>query len=102
MAPETGTLVMRFRMAAATRRIGRQVKRLDVARGGHALVAVDAIDPVRRVPAMFEGVRRVSGSEPKHTCARGQGERCDDQERERELHGVPQLRESRASALASY
>ena len=53
---------MRFRMAAATRRIGRQVKRLDVARGGHALVAVDAIDPVRRVPAMFEGVRRVSGT----------------------------------------
>jgi hypothetical protein len=77
------------------------VQRLDVTRGGHSLVAADAIDPVRRVRAMLEGVRRVAGPEPKHTCARCQGEGCEDEEREREFHGVPQLRESRASALAS-
>jgi hypothetical protein len=55
-------LVMRFRVAADTCRVGREVQRLHVARGGHALVAIDAIDPVRRVRTMLEGMRRVSGT----------------------------------------
>jgi hypothetical protein len=62
MAPETRMLVMRLRMAAHTCRVGGKVQRLDVTRGGHALVAVDAINPVRRVRAMLEGMRRVAGS----------------------------------------
>ena len=95
-------LVMRFRVAADTCRVGREVQRLHVARGGHALVAIDAIDPVRRVRAMLEGMRRVSGTKSEHASAGRQSEGCEDEERERELHGVPQVRERRASALASY
>jgi hypothetical protein len=74
---------------------------LDVSGGGHAFVAVHAIDPARRVRAMFEGMRLVAGAEAEHARARRQGERREDDERERELHGAPQLRERRASALAS-
>jgi hypothetical protein len=101
VAPETGMLVMRLGVATAARRVGGQMQRLDVSGGGHALVAVDAIDPVRRVRAMLERMRRVTGAEAEHARARRQGERRENDERERELHGIPQLRERRASALAS-
>jgi hypothetical protein len=101
VAPETGMLVVRLGVAAAARRVGRQMQRLDVSGGGHAFVAVDTIDPVCRVGAMLEGVRGVARAEAEHARACRQGERCENDERERELHGEPQLRERRASALAS-
>jgi hypothetical protein len=61
VAAETRMLIMRFRVAPHTRRVGREVQRLDVARGCDTSVAVDAIDPVRRVRAMLEGVGRLAG-----------------------------------------
>jgi hypothetical protein len=101
VTPEARVPVVRFRVAAHARRIGRKMQRLDVTRGGHVLMAIDAIDPVCRVRAMLERVGRVSGTNAEQARARRQSERRDDAERERELHGLLQLRERRASALAS-
>jgi len=55
-------LVVRFRVAAHTCRVRGKVQRLDVTGGRHALVAVDAIDAVRGVGTMLEGMRRVAGT----------------------------------------
>ncbi len=93
--------VVRLGVTADTCSVRWKVQRFDITGGGHTLVAIDTIDPVRHVRAMLEGVRRVAGPQPKDPCARRQGEGCQDKERERELHGVPQLRESRARAFAS-
>jgi hypothetical protein len=101
MAPETRMRVVRLGVTPDTGSVRRKVQRFDVTRRGNTLVAVHAVDPVGHVRAMLEGVRRIAGPEPKDTCARGQGESCKGEEREREFHGVPQLRESRARASAS-
>lgn len=96
VAAKTRMLIVRLRVAAAACRIRRKVQRLDVTRGGDALVALDAIDPVGRVCAVLEGVRRLTRAYPEHPSARSQGQRREDKERERELHCTPQLRERRA------
>jgi hypothetical protein len=101
MAPKTRVLVVRLRMAATARRFRRQVKRLDLARRGHPLVTVDAIDPVRRMRAMLEGMGLIVRPQTEHAGARRQRERRNDEEGKREFHCLPQLRERRASALAS-
>ncbi len=104
MAPKAGVWVVRFRVASAAGRIRREVQRLDVTRGGDALVALDAIDPVRRVGAMLERVRRVAMAQAEHACAcrEGKRKREGDQEAERAPHGRAQLRERRASTWVSY
>jgi hypothetical protein len=60
VAAEAGVLVVRLRVAAAARRLARQVQRFDLTCRGDPLVTVDAIDPMRRVRAMLEGVRGVT------------------------------------------
>jgi hypothetical protein len=102
MAPEARTRVVWLGVTPDTCRVGRKVQRFDVTRGGHSPVAIQAIDPTRRVRAMLEGVRRVARPEPEDASARRQRDGGDDENRERALHGVPQVRESLASALASY
>ncbi len=101
MAREARVRVVRLRVATDAGRVGREVKRLHVPRELDALMAVDTIDPMRRVRAVLEGVRFVRRAQAEHASARGERERKDGDERERKLHGLPQLRERRASTFAS-
>jgi hypothetical protein len=101
VAAQARPLVVRFRVTGDARCVRGQMERLDIARRGYALVACDAVDPVRRVRAMLEGVRRVTRAEAENSRARCEREACDDDERERALHSAPQCRERRARALSS-
>ena len=101
MASQTRSRVVRLGVATATRRLGGQVQRLDVARRRHPLVTVDAVDPVGGMCAVFERMRGVVGLEPKHACAGGPSERGNCGKGDRGFHGEPQVRDTRASRLAS-
>jgi hypothetical protein len=83
VAAEASARVMRPGVAPHARRRGREVEGLHVPRGGDALVAVDAVDPVGRVSAMFERVRRVARPEAEHARTRRERERSNDQQRQR-------------------
>ena len=100
VAVETGARIVRARVAVEAVGGGGEMERLVVAVTRDASVARQAVDPIGRVRAMLEGVRRIAALQAEDPRAGSESERQEKKER-RELHGSSKERAMRASAFVS-
>jgi hypothetical protein len=105
MASTARPLVVRFAMAPAALSVGRKVEGAGIPCVLDSFMADDAGDPLVDMRAVLEGVRCSGSRKPEHANARGERQREQHRDREREVapgvHGSSSVRDRRASAFAS-